>query len=419
MGEYPNDDKTFEGWLSIVIPEDVLLVETAWRDVLRGNSYEIDFRVIQGGQIRWLRERAEPERGEAGDVIGAFGTLQDVTEKKKTVAALRASEERLRLALDAADMGVWEWNLQTGEFTWNKQTFRLLGYEPDAVVPSFDKWAQRIHPEDLPRLLDQAERMKNEPQEAYSQYRVYGRDNEVRWPETRGRYECDADGQPRRYYGVLTDITERKRAEERDRILTAEVNHRAKNLLAVVQAVALQTAKSANPKEFAQDFNERLAGLAASHDLLVQSEWRGVEIEALTRAQLAHFHSLIGLRIFLDGPSVLLKAAVSQTIGMAIHELGTNASKYGALSSPDGTVHVSWAIKDDVGAPRFEIKWLEQNGPAITAPSRRGFGQTLLIDMVEYSLDARAALSYQPSGLTWRMTAPIDQIIQTPEAIAY
>jgi len=117
LGEYPNDDKTFEGWLSIVIPEDALLVETAWRDVLRGNSYEIDFRVIQGGQIRWLRERADPERGEAGDVIGAFGTLQDVTEKKKTVAALRASEERLRLALDAADMGVWEWNLQTGEFT--------------------------------------------------------------------------------------------------------------------------------------------------------------------------------------------------------------------------------------------------------------------------------------------------------------
>jgi PAS domain S-box-containing protein len=202
----------------------------------------------------------------------------------------------------------------------------MLGYEPQSFVPDYNAWARRVHPDDLPKLAAEAQRMLEHPREAFGEYRAFGQNHELRWLEARGRFECDRDGRPKRYYGVLMDITERKRAEERDRILTAEVNHRAKNLLAVVQAVALQTTSEDDPKEFAQNFNDRLAGLAASQDLLVQSHWQGVDTAELVRFQLSHFAGLIGQRILVNGPPAQLKASAAQTLGMAIHELATNAS---------------------------------------------------------------------------------------------
>jgi two-component sensor histidine kinase len=259
--------------------------------------------------------------------------------------------------------------------------------------------------------------MNETPKEAFSQYRAFGRNGEVRWFETRGRYECVSAGPPKRYYGVLMDITERKRAEEKDRILTAEVNHRAKNLLAVVQAVAQQTARMDDPKEFSQNFEQRLAGLAASHDLLVQAEWRGVDTATLIRAQLAHFADLIGTRILLDGPTVLLKADAAQNLGMALHELGTNASKYGALSDPNGVINVGWSISGSNGQPKFEMCWREENGPVVRPPTRRGFGQVVMVDMLKYSLGAQVSMRYDPTGLVWHLQAPVDQVTQSPGTV--
>jgi two-component sensor histidine kinase len=257
--------------------------------------------------------------------------------------------------------------------------------------------------------------MMEHPREAFGEYRAFGQNDELRWLEARGRFECDADGRPKRYYGVLMDITERKRAEARDQILTAEVNHRAKNLLAVVQAVARQTASSDDPKEFAQNFNDRLAGLAASQDLLVQSHWQGVDTAELVRSQLSHFAGLIGQRILLHGPPAQLKASAAQTLGMAIHELATNASKHGALSSPTGTVQVSWGIEEQNHQPRFTMQWVEAHGPPIKEPERRGFGHSILVDMAEYSLEATVTLSYPPTGLVWQLSAPMSEVLAIDE----
>jgi PAS domain S-box-containing protein len=143
---------------------------------------------------------------------------------------------------------------------------------------------------------------------------------------------------------IARDITERKRAEQHAALLLKEVNHRAKNLLAVVQAVALQTAATSEPQRFAEDFSKRLSGLAASHDLLVQSAWRGVELGDLIRSQLSHFAGLIGTRINLTGPQLQITPSAAQAIGMAIHELATNAGKHGALSTATGMVDVSWRL---------------------------------------------------------------------------
>ena len=190
------------------------------------------------GSFQYLRWEVRPWRTADGVIGGIIITTEDVTARVVAERALKASEQRLRLALDAADMGIWEWDVSAGTYQWNDQTYRMLGYEPQSFVPDYDAWARRVHPDDLPNLAAEAQRMMEHPREAFGEYRAFGQNDELRWLEARGRFECDRDGRPKRYYGVLMDITERKRAEERDRILTAEVNHRAKNLLAVVQAVA-------------------------------------------------------------------------------------------------------------------------------------------------------------------------------------
>jgi PAS domain S-box-containing protein len=367
------------------------------------------------GSIHYLRREVRPWRTAEGGIGGIIITTENVTARVVAERALKESEQRLRLALDAADMGIWEWDLRAGTYQWNDQTFRILGYEPQSFVPNYDAWARRVHPDDLPKLAAEAKRMMEHPREAFGEYRAFGQNDELRWLEARGRFECDADGRPKRYYGVLMDITERKRAEERDRILTAEVNHRAKNLLAVVQAVALQTAGADDPREFSQNFNNRLAGLAASQDLLVQSHWQGVDTGELVRSQLSHFADLLGQRILLDGPPAQLKASAAQTLGMAIHELATNASKHGSLSSPTGTIQVSWGIEERHQESRFTMQWAETSGKPIKEPERRGFGHSILVDMAEYSLEATVTLSYPPTGLVWQLTAPTSQVIATDE----
>jgi PAS domain S-box-containing protein len=367
------------------------------------------------GSIQYLRWEVRPWRTADGVIGGIIITTEDVTARVVAERALRESEQRLRLALDAADMGIWEWDLSAGTYQWNDQTYRMLGYEPQSFEPDYNAWARRVHPDDLPRLAAEAQLMMDHPREAFGEYRALGKNDELRWLEARGRFECDGEGRPKRYYGVLMDITERKRAEERDRILTAEVNHRAKNLLAVVQAVALQTTSEDDPKEFAQNFNDRLAGLAASQDLLVQSHWQGVDTAELVRFQLSHFAGLIGQRILVNGPPAQLKASAAQTLGMAIHELATNASKYGALSSPTGTIQVSWGTEDQNPQPRFLMQWVEAHGPTIKEPERPGFGHSILVDMAEYSLEATVTLSYPPTGLVWQLSAPMSEVLAIDE----
>ena len=378
------------------------------------NAEEDEFKRADGS-TQWSRWEVRPWRTADGVIGGIIITTEEVTARVVAERALKASEQRLRLALDAADMGIWEWDVSAGTYQWNDQTYRMLGYEPQSFVPDYNAWARRVHPDDLPKLAAEAQRMMEHPREAFGEYRAFGQNDELRWLEARGRFECDAEGRPKRYYGVLMDITERKRAEERDRILTAEVNHRAKNLLAVVQAVALQTASEDDPKEFAQNFNDRLAGLAASQDLLVQSHWRGVDTGELVRSQLSHFAGLIGQRILLNGPPAQLKASAAQTLGMAIHELATNASKYGALSSATGTIQVSWGIEDQNPQPRFLMQWVEAHGPTVKEPERRGFGHSILVDMAEYSFEARVTLSYPPTGLVWQFSAPVSEVLEIAE----
>jgi two-component sensor histidine kinase len=196
------------------------------------------------------------------------------------------------------------------------------------------------------------------------------------------------------------DITAREEAMGNVRVLMREINHRSKNVLALTQAIARQIRRH-DPDDFFRSFEERLGALAASYDLLVSESWDGVAIESLARAQLAHFDDLVGRRIHFDGPPLTVRAEAAQALGMAFHELATNAGKYGALSDGAGEVRISWETDGDL----LTLSWIERGGPVVSAPGRRGFGSVVLSDIVAAMLVGDVEMDYAPEGLSWRLTS--------------
>jgi two-component sensor histidine kinase len=189
-----------------------------------------------------------------------------------------------------------------------------------------------------------------------------------------------------------------------------EINHRAKNMLSVVDAIAHQTAIK-SPEDFIERFSERIQALSANQDLLIRNDWNGVDINDLVHAQLAHFADLIGARIAVQGPKLRLRAASAQAIGLALHELATNAGKYGALSTDVGRVDISWGAVDGT----LTISWSERGGPPVCQPKRRGFGTVVMETMAERSVDGTVDLNYPPSGLTWCLTCAAANALEPSE----
>jgi PAS domain S-box-containing protein len=220
----------------------------------------------------------------------------------------------------------------------------------------------------------------------------------------------DRKGNPNQLATVTRDISDRKRHEEHLDLLMREVNHRAKNMLTVVQAISNQTAAK-SPKDFLARFTERLRALSANQDLLVSNQWGGVDVADLVRAQLAAFADLMGSRISTYGPKLRFNAAAAQAVGLALHELATNASKYGALSTETGAVEVRWRLDDDV----FAMNWTERGGPPVSAPTHRGFGSTVVNAMAKRSVQGEVHLDYAPSGVVWTLTCPSANALEAAE----
>jgi PAS domain S-box-containing protein len=209
----------------------------------------------------------------------------------------------------------------------------------------------------------------------------------------------------------VVDISERRQREEQIKMLLREVNHRSKNMLGVVQSIARYTA-AGDGAEFAQRFSERVRALGASQDLLINSDWRGAEMAQLVRSQIEHFKDLIGTRIQMHGPALRLSPAAAQTIGMALHELATNAGKYGALSG-SGVIVIEWRVLDD----RLLVSWLERGGPRVTTPSRRGFGMTVIESLTKMGLSGEVHLDFAPEGLSWRLDCPSERVLDRHQQI--
>jgi PAS domain S-box-containing protein len=210
---------------------------------------------------------------------------------------------------------------------------------------------------------------------------------------------------------IIRDITERKLAETRIQLLLRELNHRARNTFAVVQAIALRSAQDADPMTFATSLSDRLQGLAACQSLLINNEWRSVDLRDLIQTQLTPFTDLGDGRISVMGSTAKLRPSAAQAIGMALHELATNASKHGALSVGEGKVHIAWHLEAKEES-EFVMIWRESGGPKVGPPARSGFGQTVIVRMTEMALRGHVELDYAEDGFSWVLRSPARETLE-------
>jgi PAS domain S-box-containing protein len=342
-----------------------------------------------------------PMRDSEGRVIGASKIVRDITARKQAEKLLRRQADLLDQSHDA----ILTWKIGGGITYWSRGAQALYGYTPEEAI------GRSSH--DLLRTLSPIPTEEVEAQIAregswYGELTHTTREGRTIVVESR-HVRVSYDGE---IYALETnrDITARKAHEEHVQLLMREVNHRAKNMLSLVQAIARQTT-AREPEDFVGRFTERIQALSANQDLLVRSEWQGVDVDELVRAQLAHFADLVGSRIAVHGPKLRLNAAAAQAIGLTLHELATNAGKYGALSTDKGHVDVRWGT--DGGT--LTMSWTERNGPPVSPPERRGFGSTVIASMARATVGGEVQLDYAPSGLVWRLTCPAANGLETGE----
>ncbi|HVC57693.1 MAG TPA: PAS domain S-box protein [Stellaceae bacterium] len=346
-------------------------------------------------------------RNIAGQPTGLLAVIRDVTERKQREDKVLVSEIRYRRLFEAAHDGVLILDLDTGKIVEaNPFMTQLLGYPHDQLVGK--ELYQIGLLKDEVASQEMVRRLKRTNQVRYDDLPLETQRGEQKEVEVVANL-YDENGRPVIQCNIR-DITERKHTENHVKMLMAEVNHRAKNLLAVVQAIAQQTAKHGDAATFVSRFSERIGGLAAGQDLLVNNQWQGVEVSDLVEAQLAHFSDLIGTRVLVVGPAVQLTADAAQGIGMALHELATNAAKYGALSNSEGRVCITWQVTDDT-KPRFSMSWLECGGPKIGALTRVGFGQIVIGRMAEAAVQGVATINYEKTGLAWSLSTPLENVL--------
>lgn len=383
------------------------IIETgeAWRGVeIRGET------PAEPGRMRSWSEEFFPLRMD-GRTIGIVGVVQETTRQTVAEERERASEDRYRALFEAIDEGfcVVELCLDGPD---GRTDYRVV-----EANPAF--YEQTGFSEEILGRWLRAEA----PDLEEHWYEIYGRVARTGAPERfeqhsamLGRwfdvyaFRIDAP-KDRRVAILFNDISERKRYEERVQMLMREVNHRSKNMLGLVQAIARQTAAT-GAEDFAERFGKRVRALAAAQDVLVHNDWRTVPLADLVQSQLSHFSDLIGERIEIGGPPLSLTPDAAQAIGMALHELATNAAKYGALSNDAGRVSVSWSADPVPSAEaRFALAWKERDGPEVTAPETRGFGTRVTVDMVETSTGGEVSVDYARQGLSWRLSCPAEDVL--------
>jgi PAS domain S-box-containing protein len=345
------------------------------------------------------------ELDEVGDVLAQAST--DLHERE---AALKASEGRLLATHENAAVGIVEVD-RNGRFLYvNEAQCRLTGHTREELLGRH--FAHATHPDDLDRDYDLFRRQVAGEFAIYTLEKQHVRlDGTTGWARVSSTAVRDPDGAFLYAVRVVEDITERKQAEARQKLLVDELNHRVKNTLATVQSLAVQTFRQALPPEIARErFEARLLSLSRTHNLLNESSWVGASLKDVLAMEVEPYVADARERLVAEGPDIDLPPRLAVVLGMIFHELATNAAKYGALSVPSGKVEVNWRVAQArPGAELLRIEWMEQDGPSVTEPIARGFGSRLIEKATRHELNGNAELVFEPAGLTCRLEIPLQE----------
>ncbi|MFM2370359.1 MAG: hypothetical protein RIS85_81 [Pseudomonadota bacterium] len=331
-----------------------------------------------------------------GRIVGASKIARDISIREQVQHALRESEARFRMLADNISQLAWVAD-DTGWIGWYNQRWYDFTGLPEGSTDGW-AWDKVHHPDHVNKVREHFAASIASGTEWEDTFPLRRHDGEYRWFLSRAKPIRDENGKTLRWFGSNTDVTEMLEKEEQIRVLLMEVNHRSKNLLSVVQALARRS--GGGNAEFLHRFENRLASLSANQDLLIRRGWSTIMMDELANAQLAILAHDSRAQVQTQGAAVPLSPRSAEIIGMALHELATNALKYGALSVPGGRVILSW---EESAEGRFIIDWRECGGPGVAPPEGHGFGTTLIRHIPARSLNAEVTLDYAPTGLHWKL----------------
>jgi PAS domain S-box-containing protein len=331
-----------------------------------------------------------------------------VVERTAELAAstlqLRQSERLRSLALAAGQMGSWEWNVaRSSPLLWDHGQCEIFGVDPSTFVPTMESVRPLINPDDFELLVCAFRKVSKDANTFQTEFRVRRPNGEIRWCTGTAAASFDEHGRLIWLSGVTADITDRKRAEERQILLAEEVDHRARNVVAVVQSI-MRLTRAESVDAYISALDGRIGALSNAHRLLASSRWEGADLNRLVEEEFAPYRAGGNERVSTRGPIVLLPPATAQTIALALHELATNAAKYGALSNELGRVDLSWRTEPG----KLELIWVETGGPEITTPTRRGYGSRAIVAGIERQLGGIVDFDWQAGGLRCTLTLPND-----------
>jgi len=409
-GVIENPPEAFE---RLVHPDDLPALMDAVRGALdpaSDNTINREYRIRRDrdGATRWIETFGRAFFHE-GQCVRFVGVVSDVTERKEAEADQVLREATMALALDAGNVGTWDFDVRKRHLRWSDRGYDMFGITPGAEV-GLDDFYAAMHPEDREATRQALLAAMNPALRADIdvEYRTIGRDDDLeRWISAKGRGFFDEAGRPTRVVGATVDITERKRAELHLRLLVNELNHRVKNSLATIQAIAAQTFHAARSLPQALEaFSARIVALAEAHDLLTRENWEGADLlDLLNRLEVLHGGPE---RFAIIGQPVRLSPRMALSLSMVLHELATNAVKYGALSTPQGQVRIAWTVVPGPAQPRLVLTWTEPGGPPVQPPTRRGFGSRLIERGLAAELSGEARIDFKPDGVVCRIEAALD-----------
>lgn len=355
-----------------------------------------------------------PLHDASGLLKGAVNMLVDLTELRRVEDGLRDNEERLRLAMQTGKIALWDWNILSDRVSWTDSFFAMLRVDKEALEATRAGFFAIVHTEDRRHVQASIERALTDDAPCELEFRAVRPDGQVVWLFANALVLRDGD-RPIRMVGAMFDITERKQAEAQRDLLVAELSHRVKNTLATVISIAQQSfSKGQSVEEERRSFAARIQALAQTHGRLAEANWSGVSFRTILLDEFAPYWQEDGQNLRLCGPDIVLNSKHAVMLGMAFHELVTNAVKHGSLSRAGGLVDISW---DLIAGPRerLQIRWTESNGPRIAPPTRRGFGRLLLERALASDLRGHVHMDFAEEGLKCVVTIPLREAADLPD----